>query len=98
MRYSINWTRSAETDYLQIIDYLLQNWPVSVAENFIEITENRIQQIQIFPLSSAIIHERKKIRKCILTKHNSLYYRVAKNKIHILRIFDVRQDPLKLQF
>ncbi len=98
MPYTINWSKSAENDYIKIIDYLLQNWPVLVAENFMEITENKIQQIQTFPSSFSIIYEKKKIRKCVLTKHNSLYYRVVKNKIQILRIFDVRQDPSKLQF
>jgi len=78
MSYTIKWTKSAENDYTTIIDYLLQNWPVSVAENFMEITENNIQLIQTFPSSFPIIYGKKKIRKCVLTKYNSLYYRTVK--------------------
>lgn len=44
------------------------------------------------------IHAPLRIRKCVLTKHNSLYYRITNNQLEILRIYDNRQDPDLLKF
>ena len=33
------------------------------------------------------------LRKCILTKQNTIYYREHKHQIEILSIFDSRQNP-----
>lgn len=98
MRYKVKWTLLAENDFEAITDYLLKNWDTSILEKFIKITENSIQQISSFPTLFPIIYKKKKIRKCVLTKQNTLYYRIVRTEIQILRIFDTRQDPGKLQF
>lgn len=98
MRYKVKWTLSAENDFDLIIDFLLENWNVSVLETFIQITETSIQQISQYPTLFPIIYKKKMIRKCVLTKQNTLYYRVEGKQVQILRIFDTRQDPSKLQF
>lgn len=98
MRYTVKWTPSAEKDFDEIVDYLLNNWTNSVAEKFLEITNSNIRLIQAFPTLFPEIHKKKKVRKCVLTKQNTLFYRVIKNEIHILRIFDTRQDDKKLHF
>ena len=51
-----------------------------------------------FPTLYPIIYKKEKVRKCVLTKQNTLYYRVMETEIQILRVFDTRQDPAKLQF
>ena len=33
------------------------------------------------------------IRKCVVSKHNTLYYRNRRNCIELLRIYDNRQNP-----
>ncbi|HHV87025.1 MAG TPA: type II toxin-antitoxin system RelE/ParE family toxin [Petrimonas sp.] len=98
MRYKVKWTLSAKNDFEIITDYLLENWNTSVLEKFIKITEVNIQQILSFPTLYPIIYKKEKVRKCVLTKQNTLYYRVMGTEIQILRVFDTRQDPAKLQF
>jgi plasmid stabilization system protein ParE len=94
----IIWSPLSENDFAKILDYLNRNWGVKVASNFIELTENTLNQISLNPRQFPIIYKRKKIRKCVLTKQNTLFYRDTRSRIEILRIFDSRQDPNSLMF
>jgi len=33
------------------------------------------------------------VRRCMITKHNALYYRIINRTIEIVTIHDVRQNP-----
>jgi plasmid stabilization system protein ParE len=46
---------------------------------------------EIYPVSN----KRKKIRKAVVDKNNTIYYRVVSDKIQILSIFGTKQDPAK---
>lgn len=93
MPKQIIWAPLAENDFAAILDYLDKNWDSKVALNFIDLTKNIIEQISISPKQYPVIFKNKRIRKCVLTKHNSLFYRESKVQIEILRIYDTRQDP-----
>jgi plasmid stabilization system protein ParE len=94
----IIWAPLAENDFAAILEYLNNNWDSSVAINFIDLTNNVIDQIAVNPKQYPIILKRKRIRKCVLTKHNFLFYRDSRSQIEILRIYDTRQDPDSLKF
>jgi len=94
----IIWSPLSEKDFESILDYLQRSWDAQVVKNFIEITDKLINHISVNPKLFPVIHKKKRIRKCVLTKHNSLFYRERKEAIDILRIYDTRQDPRKLKF
>ena len=94
----IVWSPLSENDLANILDYLDKNWGKKVSSNFIELTETLLNQISFNPKQFPIFYKRKKVRKCVLTKHNTLYYRDGKINIEILRIYDTRQDPDTLKF
>jgi plasmid stabilization system protein ParE len=98
MSKQITWSQLAENDFANILDYLDRNWERKVTTNFIDLTENLLNQISLNPKQFPICYKRKKIRKCILTKHNTLFYRDTRLTIEILRIYDTRQDPDTLTF
>jgi len=98
MNKQIIWSPLSEKDFENILDYLKSNWDKKVVEKFIDITDQLIYQISIKPKQYPIINKSKRIRKCVITKHNTLFYRDRKDFIDILRIFDSRQDPKKLIF
>jgi plasmid stabilization system protein ParE len=98
MSKPIIWSPLSEKDFENILDYLDKKWGSRVASNFIELTEDLLNQITINPKQFPIFYKRKKVRKCVLTKHNTLFYRDGKTNIEILRIFDTRQDPNTLTF
>ena len=98
MHKPIIWSPLSENDLANILDYLDKNWGNVVAANLLDLTENVINQISVNPRQFPICYKRKKIRKCVLTKHNTLFYKDGKSKIEILRIFDTRQDLNNLTF
>lgn len=98
MSKSIIWSPLSEKDLEQILGYLKTNWNLMVDNQFINITEQSINQIAKNPKQYPLINRKLRIRKVVLTKHNSLFYRESKNHIDILRIYDTRQDPYKLKF
>jgi plasmid stabilization system protein ParE len=98
MSKPVIWSPQSEQDFSSVLDYLSQHWESKVALKFIDITEVMVRQISINPKQFPVIHKTRKIRKCVISKHNSLFYRERKDFVDILRIYDNRQDPRKLEF
>ena len=98
MSKQIVWSPLSEGDFTRILEYLNENWDKKVTNQFIDLTENILEQISINSRQFPVIYKKEKIRKCVLTKHNSMFYRDNKTHIDILRIFDTRQDPNTLTF
>lgn len=98
MSKPIIWSPLAENDFESILDYLQIHWENKVVSDFIVIVEGITGQIAANPTQFPLINKKKQVRKCVITKHNTLFYRNRKDYIDILRIFDTRQDPHKLKF
>jgi plasmid stabilization system protein ParE len=94
----IMWSPQSEKDLGKILDYLAVKWDASVSIKFLDIIDSLVSQISGNPKQYPLIHKQLNIRKCVITKHNSLYYRNRKSFIEMLRIYDNRQDPEKLEF
>jgi plasmid stabilization system protein ParE len=98
MPKQIVWSPLAEQDFENILEYLAENWDNSVTNQLIDLTEEVVGQISNNPRQYPLIFKKEKIRKCVLTKHNTLFYRDNKSQVDILRIYDTRQDPKTLTF
>jgi plasmid stabilization system protein ParE len=89
-------TPLAATNYENIIDYLSAKWGLKVVNNFIERFETvcgfLAENSEIFPFVS----KSKNIQKCVLTKHNVMYFVETTHAIKVLIVFDTRQEPAKL--
>ena len=90
-------THIAERDLEVISDYLLEHWGLAVCERFLARFEQICSTLSASPEIFPIIQKKKKIRKCVLTRQNTIYYREHAHKIEIITIFDNRQDPNNLQ-
>jgi len=77
MHRKLIWSPLAENDFTNILEYLQLNWENKVLENFIEITDRMIRQIVLNPKQFPIINKKYKVRKCVLTKHNTLFYKIS---------------------
>ena len=88
---------SAKADIENITQYLNQEWGKNVLTKFLFKVKWIINQIVFNPLQYPVINSKLKIRRCVITKQNTLYYRLVNGKIEIVRIFDNRQDPNKLK-
>lgn len=92
------WSIAAEKDLEQILIYLNANWNVQVVNNFIYLVDKSIGQIVKHPNRYLVADETLNVRKCIVTKHNTLYFKEKEERIEILRLYDNRQNPKKLKF
>lgn len=81
-----------------ILEFLDEHWPKSVTLSFLDLIDSSLTLMKNHPEKYPEIHAPLRIRKCVLTKHNSLYYRITNNQLEILRIYDNRQDPDLLKF
>jgi hypothetical protein len=81
------------------MDYLIKNWTKKEIVQFNRRTQITLMAIQknpgLFPASD----KNKNIRKAIVDKNNSLYYKIDhyQQEIYLLTFFDCRQDPKKIK-
>jgi len=92
----IIWSPLSESDFENILEYIKSSWNDQVALSFLDEIENLLKQISTNPKQFPLINKKMKIRKCVVTKHNTIFYREKKGCVEILRIFDTRQNPKKL--
>ena len=98
MLKSIKWSSLAENDFANISDYLETRWNNNVCIEFIDNIDFCIGLIQKNPNLFPSLNVKLQIRKCVVTKQTTLYYREINLRIEVLRIYDSRQNPDSLLF
>ena len=98
MPNKIIWSPLANHDFEIILDHLSENWNNQIAIIFLENLDSFIETIlenpQIFPFANKKLG----VRKSVISKQNTLYYKENNGDIEILRIFDTRQNPEKIKY
>lgn len=92
------WSPAAEDDFLSILNYLQNKWSSRVISKFINKIDDDVRLIKEDPKIFPIINTELQIRKSVVTNQNTLYYREVLSGVEIVRLFDSRQDPNKLEF
>ena len=93
----IIWSPEAANDFERNIDYLIESWTSSEAQNFIEEVSEVILLLQKGKTEFRMIGY-KDIRSVTICHQISLLYRVNRNSdIEIVRLWDTRQNPQKLK-
>lgn len=98
MAKTVKWSPASEEDFEEIVTYLVSHWSPKVADRFIQLIDENLLIIKKEPKIFPLINKQLNIRKCVITKHNTLFYRTSKDLIEIIRLFDNRQDPTTLKF
>lgn len=89
---AIRWNKLARRDYFENIDYLLQNWSEKEAQKFID---------EVFEIEKMLANgniefqntDRAGIKRCVINKQISLFYRVFRDKnIEFLRFWNNNQS------
>jgi len=93
--YKVFWTDHALAELKQTIEFLEINWTEKELKKFASrldhTLEIAVKNPELFPESM----ERKEVRKAVVDKFNTLYYRTKGNTIEILSLFASRQGPNK---
>jgi addiction module RelE/StbE family toxin len=95
MAAEIRWSDNAIRDFKNVVDYLLEDWNEDIALRFIELLEHKVQHICKHPFTGLRSQNDPDIRSISITKHNRLYYKITKDLLEIVNIFDTRQHPAK---
>ncbi|MES2139143.1 MAG: type II toxin-antitoxin system RelE/ParE family toxin [Bacteroidota bacterium] len=95
----IIWTESALNDLNTIIDFI-SPFSVSIAEQIAFRILFRTNQLSKLPKSGQIEPLLKNMKyeyRYLIEGHSKIIYRSENSKIFIERIFDTRQNPIKLK-
>jgi len=92
----VNWNPWARKDYYDNIDFLLEEWTEAEAQNFID----QVDEI-IFILEQGKVDfqntDYPKIKRCVLRKHITLFYKVIDRKnVQLLRFWNNNKDKKNL--
>lgn len=97
MKRKVFLSKRAKIKLEKLLEYLETEWSERIKNEFIDKLDNTLNIIQNNPESFPKTTFIKGLHKCVVTKQNTLYYRIKKSRIEIVTIFDSRQDPKKLK-
>ncbi len=90
--YEIIISERAEINLDKIIIYLLSEWNETVRNNFLISLKKNLDLLSVNPFMFQIYSKQKRIRKCLITKHNAMFYRIVDNVVEIITIHDTRRN------
>ena len=95
--YKILWTDHALDELKSTLEYLEENWSEKVIKKFVYKLEYTISLIsknpKIYPISN-----KKNVRRAVLERLISIYFRINGETIEILSLFQNRRSPKKNKF
>ena len=95
--YKIIWTDEAFRNLENIITYLEKFWTEKEIRKFARLLDKQLILIKKNPALYPFSKKSDDIRKSVLTKQITLYYRIIEREIYLISLFDSRQNPDKLK-
>ena len=94
MKREIVWTKTARQSFVNLLVSIQDDWGDEKALAFAEKVEKVIVSISERPLlyPRSFHFEDSDIRKCVLSKQTSLYYRVSDSRVTLLTFFANRRN------
>lgn len=84
-------TKRFQRNTLNTYNWLLKEFSASVAFNFLDKLQQRVELIIQNPEIGKPSQKTKNIRSILLQPHNKIYYRIRSNTIELLCLFDMRK-------
>ena len=97
MSYSLHWSPKAEKKFLLIVQYIQQNFGNVIAEKFIERVDQSVSALKEMRKAFPEFNKRKNIRRCVITKQTTVYYRIKNDSIELIALFSNHQNPKRLK-
>lgn len=94
---TVVFSESAKADLESLLSYLEEQWSLRAKYAFVDQLDLALQAIVEFPKSFPSSAVKQVVRKCVVSKHTTLYYRIKKNEIEVIALFDSRRDPRELK-
>jgi plasmid stabilization system protein ParE len=91
--YNILWTDHAIKELEATIAYLNKNWTEKELKHLAIKIEETLELIAMNPNLFQSSDIKKDVRRVVVAKYNTLYYRTKGNTIEIISFFSNRQNP-----
>ncbi|SEG17960.1 type II toxin-antitoxin system RelE/ParE family toxin [Parabacteroides chinchillae] len=91
--YNIEWSDQATLDFEEIVQFLFNIWGETIVRKFVRSVDNELIRISTFPYAFPASSLKTGIRRCVLSKFNTIYYQVKDQTIYIVTIHDNRSNP-----
>lgn len=95
MAYKITWTKTADKQFSDIVNFIEINWNERVSSRFVQKANNIFDLLNLYPEAGSIEVKDKNIRGFLISKQVRLFYRIKNNEIIFLSFFDTRLNPEK---
>jgi plasmid stabilization system protein ParE len=93
MDYQIKWSKKAIIKLDHLKEYLTNEFGIIVCNKFIDSIIDFVILTPTFRSLGTNENEKHNIRKYVLSKQTSIIFKVKKNEIIILNLYDNRQNP-----
>lgn len=93
MEREIVWSANAEKDLKEIYLYISETSSTKTVESFLKQVEKKTALLLSMPFMYPEVEGTENVRRCPLTSHVSLYYKVLALQIRIIALIDNRQNP-----
>ena len=96
MKREVRLSKRAVKKLDSLLVFLVEKWSIKVKNDFIQKLDKSLDQIQELPESCPESERIRGLRKCVVTKQTTMFYKYSDTTINIVTIFDNRQDPKSL--
>lgn len=79
---------------LKVYEYLIKEYSAHTAFSFLDKLQQRVELIIQYPEIGKPSQKKQSIRSVTLQPHNRIYYRLNKDTIELLCLFDMRKKKL----
>ena len=94
--YKLIWSDEALNGLKEIISYIENKFSQKDVKKFSKKLDKRLKTIQLNPESFPVIKKSSGIRRTVISKLTTLYYKVEGESISIVSVFDNRMNPDKI--
>ncbi len=93
---NIDFTKKSELALNKILIYLEREHSDKLQRDFFKKLDYSFNAIILNPESFPVSNFRKTVRKCVVSKQTTIFYKIRKNDVVVVSVFDTRQNPNKV--
>ena len=95
--YKLIWSDEALLNLKGIIEYLEKSWTTREIKKFARLLDKNLNLIKENPQAFPKSDHSEYFRRAVISKQVSVFYRIENQVVHIISVFDNRQDPRRLK-
>lgn len=97
MVYKLIWTKEAVDNLEKILSYLEEKWTERETQQFKKRLSKQLELILQFPEMFPVSTYNPKLRKAVLSKQTTLFYKLDGERLYLVSIFVNLQDIGKIE-